>query len=167
MRLGETGMEWSIRSILYTPIAGIILCMHPVNERWRCSVPSQWETMLQSNIIFHWLGTYTKWSLIRYSHSVCIQYCFDVVALYFMPNSCQLCTHVLQGCFTDTWAIMIYNRPISQIPQYIRQISHNASFCNRNVHMCAHFCYKMVHCGIWDWCIVGLVQKVYCPSASG
>ena len=34
-------------------------------------------------------------------------------------------------------------------------ISHNTLFCNRNVHMCAHFCYKMVHCGIlpsalWD-----------------
>ena len=34
------------------------------------------------------------------------------------------------------------NRPISQIPQCIRQISHNATFCNRNVHMSAHFCYK-------------------------
>ena len=28
--------------------------------------------------------------------------------------------------------------------------SHNAPFCNRNVHMCAHFCYKMMHCGIFD-----------------
>ena len=25
----------------------------------------------------------------------------------------------------------------------------------------AHFCYIMVHCGIWDWCIVGFVQQVY------
>ena len=24
---------------------------------------SQWETMLQCNIIFHWLGTFSKWSL--------------------------------------------------------------------------------------------------------
>ena len=38
---------------------------------------------------------------------------------------------------------------------------HNASFCNRNVHKCAHFCYKMLHCGTWDWCIVGFVQQVY------
>ena len=36
--------------------------------------------------------------------------------------------------------------------------SHNAPvpyptmhhFCNRNVHMCAHFCYKMVHCRIFE-----------------
>ena len=41
----------------------------------------------------------------------------------------------------------ISSRPISQIPQCIRQISHNVTFCNRKVHTCAHFCYKMVHCG--------------------
>ena len=54
------------------------------------------------------------------------------------------------------------NSPIPQIPQCIRQISHNATFCNRNVHMWAHLCYKMVHCGIWDWCIVGFMQQVNC-----
>ena len=30
-----------------------------------------------------------------------------------------------------------WNRPISQIPQYIRQISHNTSFCNTKVLTCA------------------------------
>ena len=49
---------------------------------------------------------------------------------------------------------------ISQIPQCIRQISRNASFCNRDVHTCAHICYQMVHCGIWDWCIEGFMQLV-------
>ena len=63
-------------------------------------------------------------------------------------------THSLHGYFTG-------NRPISQIPQCIRQTSHNAPFCNRNVHMCAHFCQKMVHCGIWDRCIMGFVRLVY------
>ena len=24
----------------------------------------------------------------------------------------------------------------------------------------AHFCYKIVHCGIWDWCIAWFVQQV-------
>ena len=46
-------------------------------------------------------------------------------------------------------------RTVAQIPQCISWISHNAPFCNRNVHTCAHFCYKMVHCGIFVWCIVG------------
>ena len=51
-----------------------------------------------------------------------------------------------------------YNRAISNIP---RQLSHNAPLCNRNVHTCAHFCYKVVHYGIWDCCIVGFLQQVY------
>ena len=25
----------------------------------------------------------------------------------------------------------------------------------------AHFCYKMVHCGIWDWFVMGYVKQVY------
>ena len=50
---------------------------------------------------------------------------------------------------------------ISQIPQRIIQLSHNAPFCNRNVHTCAHFCYKMMHCEIWGWRIVEFVQQGY------
>ena len=53
------------------------------------------------------------------------------------------------------------HKRISQIPHSIWYISHNAPFCNRNVHTCAHFCYKIMHCGIWDWCIVGFVKQVY------
>ena len=45
------------------------------------------------------------------------------------------------------------NWPDAQIPQYTSPISHKAQFCNRNVHMCAHFCYKMIQCGIFLWCI--------------
>ena len=41
------------------------------------------------------------------------------------------------------------NRAISRIPQCITQISHNAPF------------YKMVHCGIYDWCIVEFVPPSY------
>ena len=42
----------------------------------------------------------------------------------------------------------------------MRQLSHNASICNRNVHTCAHFYYKMLHCGIWDWCIMGFNRPI-------
>ena len=38
------------------------------------------------------------------------------------------------------------NRPISQIPESICAISHNATFCNRNVHI-----------SVTKWCIVGYV----------
>ena len=52
------------------------------------------------------------------------------------------------------------NRPMSQISQCIRQISHNTTFCNRNVHTYAHVCYKIVHCGIWYLCIVVFMRPV-------
>ena len=73
-------------------------------------------------------------------------------------------------CISVTWGEWIHpttssNWPISQIPQCIRQISHNATFCNRNVHTCAHFCYKMLHCGMWHRCILGFVRWVYCACS--
>ena len=56
---------------------------------------------------------------------------------------------------------------ISLIPQCTGRISHNAPFCNRNVHACAHFCYKMVHCGIWEWGIFGLTQSIIFAGNEG
>ena len=50
---------------------------------------------------------------------------------------------------------------ISKIQQCFRQIFHNAQLCNKNVHTYAHFCYKVAHCGIWDWCILGFVHQAY------
>ena len=55
--------------------------------------------------------------------------------------------------------------PISQILQCIGQIFYNVLFCNRNVHTCSHFCYNMVHCGIWAWWIVWFVKLTYYKSA--
>ena len=51
------------------------------------------------------------------------------------------------------------NRGISQIPQCIWQISHDAPFCNRNVHTCAHFCCK--------WCIVVYKNGTLCGLLDG
>ena len=50
---------------------------------------------------------------------------------------------------------MYFQWPISQIPQCIRHISHNAAFCNRNVYISVT---KWCYWGIWDWCIVGFIQ---------
>ena len=48
----------------------------------------------------------------------------------------------------------LQNRPVSQIPLCIRHISHNAPFCNRNVHISVtKWC--IVGC---VWCIVGVVR---------
>ena len=34
--------------------------------------PSQWETTLHGNVVSHWLGAYTKWSLIN-PYNFCLQ----------------------------------------------------------------------------------------------
>ena len=41
--------------------SGIILC-----------VPSQWEMTLHCNVISHWLGTHTQWSLLQWCIHQCI-----------------------------------------------------------------------------------------------
>ena len=63
----------------------------------------------------------------------------------------------LAGCVVDNSITGSGNRPISQIPQSISitELSHNASFCKRNVTSCPHFCYKMLLVGygtgaVWD-----------------
>ena len=76
----------------------------------------------------------------------------DILTLIWShPNGHKLMTRRV--------AVITY---ISQIPQCTSPISHNEPLCNINVHMREHFCYKIVHCGIWDWCIVGFA---ICASA--
>ena len=33
----------------------------------------------------------------------------------------------------------------------MHQISHNTPFSKTDAHACAYFCYKIVHCEIWEW----------------
>ena len=69
----------------------------------------------------------------------------------------RLINHDVTTCPTITRR----NRPISQMTQCICAISHSAPFCNISVHTCAHYGYKMLHCGIWHRCILGFVRWVY------
>ena len=76
------------------------------------------------------------------------------------------CAGVQQESFLSQLIRLVTKRHLAQIPQCISPISHNIPFCNRNVHICAHFCYKMVHCWIFIWCIVGFVRYIYCYLAA-
>ena len=53
---------------------------------------------------------------------------------------------VSEMCICVVWIDL----PVLQIPQCTCSLSHNAPDWNRN----AHFCSKVVYCGIWDRCIV-------------
>ena len=73
-------------------------------------------------------------------------------------NGLLLCiSHILLGCFTRTGRNLI----MSHNPSYK---SHSALGKYPTMHhfvtlMCAYF--KMVHWGIWNWFIVGLLQHIY------
>ena len=45
--------------------------------------------------------------------------------------------------------------------QKLMHYSLYATLCNRNVHTHTHFCHKVVHCEIWNCCIVGFVILIY------
>ena len=65
------------------------------------------------------------------------------LSVFEPPNSQHLPVFFTYHC------LCVQNRPVAQIPQCTSPISHNAPLCNRNVHTCAHFCYRVVHCGIF------------------
>ena len=56
--------------------------------------------------------------------------------------------------------LYLKNRLISQIPQCTCSLSHNVPF---RAKMCA-FLFWMVHCVIWNRCIVRIVNMVKCPQ---
>ena len=55
------------------------------------------------------------------------------------------------------------DKPLSE-PMMVSLPTHicvtRTQWVNRNVHMCAHFCNKMVHWGIWDCYFWGFAQKL-------
>ena len=47
------------------------------------NVPSQWETTLQCNVVSHWLGAFTKWSLL-------LQYMQSLLLKDVMIKGCKI-----------------------------------------------------------------------------
>ena len=62
-------------------------------------------------------------------------------------------------------AVDLIKGPAAQTLKGTSPISYNVPFCDRNVEMCVHFCYKMVHCEIFVWCIVGFVGLSLCNKS--
>ena len=131
--------------------------------RSHTSTAAQVKLGMQTKISSHILYMY----LLRCLHSGPVHYRTS-------QGICTRSVYVLFCCALVRYALPIplkveplvfWHIPVSQIPQCIIQISYNAPFCNINVHTCAHFCYKIVHCGILAWCIVEFVRLVYCISA--
>ena len=67
-----------IASCITAVLPGTFYTVQPMKYRDHfVYVPRQWEMMLQCNVVFHWLGACTKWSL-KYVHGFVV-FCFVVV----------------------------------------------------------------------------------------
>ena len=58
--------------------------------------PSQWGTTLQCNVVSHWLGAYTKWSLHQYKRRPCCPCSPDGLSLL----TTHVCTSSLKASTT-------------------------------------------------------------------
>ena len=69
-------------------------------------------------------------------------------------------TNYISGCKQYHHNDMIIGQ-LSHIPECTSSISHNAAF---RTEMCT-FLFWMVHCGIWNRCILGFVRLLYCETS--
>ena len=131
------------------------ICSAPSNsEQMRHNVEQVLQFMARRRIRMHHTTANGKWQNCDFM----IWWRFVILQWRWFRNVSaeNFLTKLQLHC---TWKFQVqYDRPISQMPKCICVISHNAIFCN----MRAHFCYKMVHCGIFVWRIEGFVRWVYC-----
>ena len=130
-----------------------------------CFVNNLFWITSKKSLQFGITGGIYQWSVDFLTAGQLYGKCFHPMMLTCLHTSYIMAVISVVGLdIMETSSSHLNNRPISQIPKCIRQISHNAPFCNRNVHRCAHFNYKMVHCGIWGWLIVRFVWQVHCSN---
>ena len=132
-----------------------------LNGEWRCSWSSadrRWSNYIWviNNFIAYWGATYIR----GFTVLVFLLNLMGEPDNHFQSRSFA----TLQVRVPHDYHIFLNNRHnmpsrSSKIP-CIRQISHNAPYCNRNVRTCAQYCYKMLHCGMWHQCVMGFVQRV-------
>ena len=117
------------------------------------------------NIHIKILNFITIWNIWRNVQGYwSINQCIILTWRTFSRDTCSFSTcepyHIVLMWLAITLAAHDWHQ--FKITQCNRQISNNAPFYNRNLHTGAHFCYKMVHSGMWDWCVVVFVWQVLC-----
>ena len=114
--------------------------------------------------------TTSIWANCFYAYSCTV--CFEAFYLIFCLVACLLfstCLLRFVPCYRCNneysklnWVEMLSNWPISQIPQRTCPISHNAPL---RTEMCT-FLFWMVHCGIYDRCIVRFANLIHCTCSN-
>ena len=74
-------------------VAWLVLCLCWIacyiffRDHFFLHVPSQWETMLQCDVVFYWLGAYIKWSL--FLNTVFLYAVFHFAEIKFRSLTCS------------------------------------------------------------------------------
>ena len=99
------------------------------------------NVVILAKLFLHW-----KWSF------------WQLVVQAVMENLIKITFRFREWTTTETvsWSLLTTGklfhervRPDAHIPQWTSPISQDAPFCNKNVHVCAYSCYKILHCGIY------------------
>ena len=143
--------------VVNSPVTGEFPSHKPVTRSFDVFFDLRLNKPLSEQSWGWWFGTPSR-SLWRHCNVISF---FDL-DITRCENSNSIMTNIIGDILSTSYLVM--NKSLAKIPQCVRQISHNAQFCNRNVHICAHFCYKMVHRGVFVWCTVGFVRWVYCQT---
>ena len=103
------------------------------------------------NSQINWSSLYTRLALVRLTYLP-----LDKMMAKFQRITLSAISSIDNYSF-HRW-IYIYLPHKSHSSPVLYATMHH--FFNNNVHMCAHFNYKMVNCGIFVWCTVGFVGWV-------
>ena len=108
-----------------------------------------------------WIFLYANITVCRISCPMALRFitkAFPNVAYH--PVECQdndrrglSVAHIFPWTLAPHTAWIAANRPVAQIPQCTSSITHNAQFCNRNMHI--HVCTFLLQNGAsWDICLM-------------
>ena len=102
--------------------------------------------------------------------SLCLA--LDVLDRYDISNTVSIYVQVSRNtCVYVSWSMHEVCTLVAIAPS---RESHSAFERYPTIHhlvteicsdVCAHFCYKVVHCWIWAWWIVAFAQRVYCCAS--
>ena len=114
-----------------------------------------WQSGKSQGIVFWWPHDNPVQKMLMN----CVCHTFNVLGWIFRLMILNTSIVTDQYELYNTFAILHHKEFLSVVPQwwmdllynatmYQLHISHNAPFCNRNIHMSATLPDKMVHCGI-------------------
>ena len=111
-----------------------------------------------------WVARKCNLSRIAQKNYICSDpYLFINTRMQSLNHTCPMGRTQPRYCGKRFSYLWIHNRPISQPPQWICIVSHKATFCNRNIHVCT---FLLQNGALWDIrpshcriCEMGLLKK--------